>query len=115
MNKIENPSAFPVLKQDRLGDLYCANTGMTLRDWFAGQALAGMLAQSGGTAMQSPAADGATYAYRVADAMMAVRTGRKPIDIDYMLAVCVPGGSSCDPQAVADSIREYWRANGGAV
>lgn len=40
---------------------------------------------------------------------------RKPIDIEYMLAVCVPGGSSCDPQAVADSIREYWAKKGGAA
>ena len=115
MNKIEHTSTFPVVKQRRLGDLYCADTGMTLRDWFAGQALAGMLAQSGGTAMQSPAADGATYAYRVADAMLAVRNSHKPIDIEYMLAVCVPGGSSCDPQAVADSIREYWAKKGGAA
>lgn len=114
MNRIKNQSAFPVLERGGNG-LDCTDPGMELRDWFAGQALAGLLAQSGGTAMQSPAADGAAYAYKMADAMLAVRTGHKPIDIDHMLAVCVPGGSSCDPQVVADSIREYWRANGGAA
>lgn len=28
-------------------------------------------------------------------------------DVDAMLVACVPGGSSCDPQRVADAIREY--------
>lgn len=29
------------------------------------------------------------------------------IDIEKMLAECVPGGHSCDPQEVADNIRRY--------
>lgn len=44
--------------------------GMTLRDWFAGQALVGL-------APQSAAVDStARYAYRLADAMLAARGGR---------------------------------------
>jgi hypothetical protein len=34
------------------------------------------------------------------------------IDIERMLAECVPGGSSCDPQQVADAIRSYCNAWG---
>ena len=47
--------------------------GMTLRDWFAGQALAGMLAypESSGTIEAF-----AKYAYQYADAMMAERGKR---------------------------------------
>ena len=33
-----------------------------------------------------------------------------PIDVERMLAECVPGGSSCDPQQVADAIRSYCNA-----
>ena len=32
------------------------------------------------------------------------------IDVERMLAECVPGGSSCDPQQVADAIRHYCNA-----
>ncbi|KWF74569.1 hypothetical protein WL89_30930 [Burkholderia cenocepacia] len=31
-----------------------------------------------------------------------------PIDIEAMLCACVPGGDICDPQRVADSIREWF-------
>ena len=48
--------------------------GMTLRDWFAGQALAGLIAQSMGTAIGSTPSTGAGYAYRCADAMLAARS-----------------------------------------
>ena len=44
--------------------------GMSLRDWFAGQALAGLLSQEGVEA--SPETD-AAWAYKVADAMLAAR------------------------------------------
>lgn len=115
MTKIRNPSAFPVLKQDLTGDLYCADPGMTLRDWFAGQALPTVLKQVTEYPDEHWRVGVAMDAYMMADAMLAVRSGHKPIDIEYMLAVCVPGGSSCDPQAVADRIRDYWRANGGAA
>ena len=32
------------------------------------------------------------------------------IDIEKMLAECVPGGSVCDPQEVADNIHRYCKA-----
>jgi hypothetical protein len=34
------------------------------------------------------------------------------VDVEQMLRDCVPGGSSCDPQAICDDIRN-WFANGG--
>lgn len=43
--------------------------GMSLRDWFAGQALAGMLAGEGATTWEGDASN----AYKVADAMIAAR------------------------------------------
>lgn len=46
--------------------------GMTLRDWFAGQALAGMMTNP---KQVSSAASIAAYAYEVADAMMKARGG----------------------------------------
>jgi hypothetical protein len=45
--------------------------GMTLRDWFAGQVLTGMLSQSGRYSMK----DAAENAYAFADAMIAQRNG----------------------------------------
>lgn len=63
MTKPENPPAFPVSF-----DLGTADTsGMTLRDWFAGQALATDEAH-GGKPWET-----AEYAYRVADAMLEAR------------------------------------------
>lgn len=32
------------------------------------------------------------------------------VDVERMLAECIPGGSTCDPQQVADSIRRYLNA-----
>lgn len=31
-------------------------------------------------------------------------------EVEAMLRECVPGGNNCDPQKVADSIREYFEA-----
>jgi hypothetical protein len=54
--------------------------GMSLRDWFAGQALAGMLAMPSDTDSGNfhnncgePFVGAAGYAYRMADAMIAAR------------------------------------------
>jgi len=47
--------------------------GMTLRDWFAGQALAGMLASRNPLGPRFHPADDAAYVYAVADAMLAAR------------------------------------------
>lgn len=70
---VENPSAFPVPNDANVnGDM-----GMTLRDWFAGQALAGM-----GTWMpqgyinlntDGAAQARAEWAYNQADALLAAR------------------------------------------
>ncbi|MFC0305160.1 hypothetical protein ACFSTI_20850 [Rhizorhabdus histidinilytica] len=67
MSKLDNPPAFPTGVDD--------TEGMTLRDWFAGQALAsGVSAEdfqcaSGETRWQAEA----RYCYRLADAMLAER------------------------------------------
>ena len=55
-------------------DAECAALqGMTLRDWFAGKAMQGLLAQSIGSAYTSPHSDAAAYAYAMADAMLEAR------------------------------------------
>lgn len=46
--------------------------GMTLRDWFAGQALGGMLGGTPGSHLQEEACAKAAYSY--ADAMLAERS-----------------------------------------
>ena len=59
----------PAFPSDRFGE-----RGMSLRDWFAGQALAGLIAcpnTSGGEK------DFARNAYKLADAMLAERETRK--------------------------------------
>ena len=51
----------------------CAFAGMTLRDWFAGQALAGMLDRAYGI----PVNIIAKRSYEMADAMLDVREGKE--------------------------------------
>lgn len=60
--------AFPVATAKHLH-----NEGMSLRDWFAGQALAGWLASfaPGDIIVQSKCAE---LSYRLADAMLAARS-----------------------------------------
>lgn len=63
--------AFPFNEQNDDGSHYHSNAGMSLRDYFAGQALVGMM-----QAMRpytSDAAQCAADAYRQADAMIAAR------------------------------------------
>lgn len=62
--------AFPVSDQGTHGTY-----GMTLRDWFAGQALAGMLASSENHWTNWPDHP-ALQAYEVADVMLVVRKRR---------------------------------------
>ena len=77
MNKPQNNggAAFPYWN--------CAeNTtqGMTLRDWFAGQALSGILSSSGCQLFREaeiPLIEIAEYADRLADAMLAARNERQ--------------------------------------
>lgn len=66
-SKVDNPSAFP---HPGLPGSY-QECGMTLRDWFAGQALAGI-----GAAWSRDGAspeDLAEFSYDLADAMLAAR------------------------------------------
>jgi len=62
-------AAFPVFDSARGGmDYQCYDPGMTLRDWFAGQVLAGML-----TADIHSKEKVANFCYGMADAMIAER------------------------------------------
>ena len=65
-----NSSAFPVVDDIGRG-LECVDRGMTLRDWFAGQALAGLMACP--DLELGPGRSFAELAYRQADAMMKAR------------------------------------------
>ena len=62
--------AFPLAEP---GNCVSASEGMSLRDYFAANAMQGLLAQSLGTALKSDPILGSQYAYRVADAMLAAR------------------------------------------
>ena len=48
--------------------------GMTLRDWFAGQALVGIAGPAGGDGFSLSPGDSADWAYQYADAMLAERS-----------------------------------------
>lgn len=67
----ENPNAFPACNEANVNN----TMGMSLRDWFAGQALCGIL--SGPASRQSvPMSewfDAPEAAYKLADAMLAER------------------------------------------
>lgn len=67
--KNEVKRAFPVV-DDKGRGLECTDDGMTLRDWFAGQAMAGMMADS---CVVDKAENIALVAYHVADEMMKAR------------------------------------------
>lgn len=72
MSDERNPQAFPVpLCVGPNDDLYPAYPGMTLRDWFAGQTVAGLVRDY--TMPENIARE----AYAIADAMLAQR-GRQP-------------------------------------
>jgi hypothetical protein len=64
-------AAFPVPEENRLSNGTYCNEGMSLRDWFAGQALSGQLANR----YQDQYGEGqqARRAYEYADAMIAAR------------------------------------------
>lgn len=71
MSEAFNPPAFPTTKPlDGWGD---PNQGMTLRDYFAGQALVGHLAEGGWRCDDSHFQEVAKGAYRFADAMLKER------------------------------------------
>lgn len=68
MTKIDGGPAFPL----PVTEWNPGNAGMSLRDWFAGQALMGLFAQSEITVAPS-ANDVAQIVYNMADAMIAAR------------------------------------------
>lgn len=78
MSTNKNPAAFPLLIQE--GEFGGINFGMTLRDYFAGQALAGDWAAQNeytgafkpDTTIEDLRVNAALY-YRIADAMLAER------------------------------------------
>lgn len=63
--KYDGGPAFPVTTAN-----FALAYGMTLRDWFAGQALAGLMAYPGGSAST---AERVAATYQIADAMIAER------------------------------------------
>ena len=76
--KDDGGPAFPQGKSETVGAISVTDIqgGMTLRDWFAGQALAGMMANCDTTGLNAwPAVYAAKYAFEVADAMFAARQG----------------------------------------
>ena len=75
--RASNPSAFPQALNDDTGFVGCE--GMSLRDYFAGQALAGILAKGGSTA-DVAFVGFASHAYAMADAMLHVRETERQRD-----------------------------------
>ncbi len=63
-------AAFPYVSHGAWSDHQYAQAGMTLRDWFAGQALAGMANDYGDSAPG--------YAYKIADRMLEERARHAP-------------------------------------
>lgn len=68
MNPKDGGPAFPC---DHLSDFY--SKGMTLRDWFAGQVLMGLLASRNSNSPRFHPEDDAAYVYAVADAALKAR------------------------------------------
>ena len=64
------PQADPVVNE--FNNKYGTDRGMTLRDYFAGRAMQGMLSENSG--IRYPTDELVDFAYKVADAMMKART-----------------------------------------
>lgn len=73
-NKIENPNAFPVTLKDNGNPHHPGAKGMTLRDYFAGQIITGLLGHAFvGPSHQDQTELMAERAYKAADAMLKQR------------------------------------------
>lgn len=79
MGEPDNPPAFPQQCADAL-DVGMVHEGMTLRDWFAGQALAGLMANANmpfaADYAEVEPSQIASAAFEIADAMLAARKPR---------------------------------------
>ena len=76
MKQNDGGPAFPTVRNHEVLDERVPYPGMTLRDWFAGQALTGMFASEGAGPSEmswGDLPDMAQHAYRTADAMLAER------------------------------------------
>ena len=75
MSKYDGGPAFPgegsVIRG--MGGVRSIERGMTLRDYFAGQALAGMIASPNHKMLQFHPHEDARWVYEIADAMLAER------------------------------------------
>lgn len=69
MTPADGGAAFPHDEKESSGAHWHTHSGMSLRDWFAGQALAGLAASP----MDMPAEAYGLTAYAIADAMLAER------------------------------------------
>jgi hypothetical protein len=69
----ENPHAFPQLELNHDGSLFQQHAGMSLRDWFAGQALPRVIESSDMPVWAGSEHSAAERAYAFADAMLAER------------------------------------------
>ena len=79
MNINDGGPAFPCEEQIRYKGEVCDTKtfpGMTLRDWFAGKALAGLVAQFEPRAFDWRFDDAARESYRFADAMLKAREAK---------------------------------------
>jgi len=73
MNKKDGGSAFPVLDTAQTGNIHslqCEDGGMSLRDYFAGQALAGLFKEGNNYIDEDVARRIAEQCYTVANAML---------------------------------------------
>jgi hypothetical protein len=73
MSKNTGGPAFPVTPTDRSGQIADTQIGMTLRDYFASDAMAALLSLERVPGMRQADALIAANAYRLADAMIAER------------------------------------------
>jgi hypothetical protein len=91
MEKLNNPHAFPFQSVTPSGEPNSPEFGMTLRDWFAGQALAGVSSaiisgyipddEECRRKCRRKCTEAASVAFRIADAMLAAS---KTLPEDFM-------------------------------